>query len=93
MKTLYITRSNNIIIDTENNTVDRIGTSRMGIDSIYVAKEPMHVVYGAGEYQREFDADTNDIIITFYPKEFKNQAIVVKSTEWLENLLEYEKEI
>lgn len=51
----------------------------------------MHIVYGVGEYKREFDVDTNDIIITFYPKEFKYQAIVVKNNEWVENIFEYEK--
>ena len=93
MKTLYITRSNNILIDTENNTSDKIETARQGIDTVYIAKEPMHVVYGHGEYKREFDVDANDIIITFYPKEFKHQAIVVKHAEWAENILEYAKEM
>lgn len=91
MKTLYITRSNNILIDAEKNTANKLETSRQGIDNIYVAKEPMHIVYGVGEYKREFDVDTNDIIITFYPKEFKYQAIVVKNNEWVENIFEYEK--
>ena len=82
MKTLYITRGNNILIDTENSAANKIET-----------KEPMHVVFGVGEYSKEFDVDANDIILTFYPKEFKNQAIVVKNAEWLENILEYEKEM
>lgn len=93
MKTLYITRGNNILIDTENSAANKIETCRQGIDCVYVAKEPMHVVYGVGEYSKEFDVDANDIILTFYPKEFKNQAIVVKNAEWLENILEYEKKM
>lgn len=93
MKTLYITRGNNILVDAENNTANRIDTSRQGIDSVYIAREPMHVVFGVGEYSREFDVDVNDIIITFYPKEYKYQAIAIKNSEWLENILEYEKEI
>lgn len=91
MKTLYISRSNNILIDTENNTANKIDTQRQGIDNIYLIKEPMHIVYGCGEYHKELDADKDDIVITFYPKEFENQVIVVKSPEWLANLLEYER--
>ena len=53
MKTLYITRGNNIVVDTENNTVDRISCDRTAIDDLYRVKEPMHVVYQRGEYKRE----------------------------------------
>lgn len=90
MKTLYITRGNNILVDTENNTANRIDTARQGIDNMYVAKEPMHVVYGVGEYHRETDVDANDIIVTFYPSEFKNKMLIIKNPEWVENILDYE---
>ena len=91
MKTLYISRGNNILIETENNTANKLESSRQGIDNLFIAKEPMHVVYGYGEDNEEFDVDTNDIIITFYPKEFKNKALVIKNEKWLENITEYDK--
>ena len=91
MKNLYITRGNNICIDIENNTVDKLPTSRQAIDYVYSVKEPMHVIYGCGEYKKEADAEPGDIIVTFYDRVFKNQMIIVKNNEWFENVVEYEK--
>lgn len=91
MKTLYITRGNNIVIDTENNTVDKFNTCRQAIDYIYLVEEPVHIVYGSGDIKTETDADKGDIIITFYDKVFKHQMIVVKNDQWAENLIEYKK--
>lgn len=50
MKTLYITRGNNIVVDKESNTANKLKTCRQSIDDIFLVKEPMHVVYGSGEY-------------------------------------------
>lgn len=92
MKTLYLTRGgSNVLVDLENNTANRISTRRGAIDSIYLAEEPMHIVYGSGEYKKELDAEKNDIIVTFYHDTFKNQIIVIKNEDWFDNLVEYEK--
>lgn len=93
MKTLYVTRGNNIAIDTETNSVSRLDSARSAIDYIYVAPEQMHVVYECGEYKRELDVEKNDIIITFYESKFKNKIVVVKSEEWYNNIEQYEKEL
>lgn len=91
MKTLYLTRGNNIVIDQEENTVDKLSSARQGIDYIYLVKEPMHVVYGYGDQQQEFDVKKNEIIVVFYTNVFKNKVVVVKNKQWADNLLEYEK--
>lgn len=91
MKTLYITRGNNIVVDTENNTVDRLTCARTAIDDLFRVKEPMHVVYQRGEYKREMDVEPGDLIITFYDNEFLHQVIVVKNSDWAETLDAYEK--
>lgn len=92
MKTLYITRGNNIVVDTENNTVDRISCDRTAIDDLYRVKEPMHVIYQRGEYKREADVVPGDLIITFYENDFLHQMIVVKNSDWAETLDAYEKQ-
>lgn len=92
MKTLYITRGNNIVVDTENNTVDRISCDRTAIDDLYRVKEPMHVIYQRGEYKREADVVPGDLIITFYENDFLHQMIVVKNSDWVETLDAYEKQ-
>lgn len=91
MKTLYLTRGNNILVDKENDTTGRLDTCRQAIDYIYLVEEPMHVIYQYGETRSEVDAEAGDLIITFYDKVFKNQMIVVKHEQWAENIREYIK--
>ena len=91
MKTLYISNCSNILIDTEENTANTIDTQREAIQRIYLAEEPMHVVYGSGEYKREVDVKKDDLIITFYTDDFENRMIVVKSKDWANNLKKYNK--
>lgn len=91
MKTLYISDGSNILIDTEENTANIIGNQREAIQRIYLAEEPMHVVYSSGEYKREVDVKKDDLIVTFYTDEFENRMIVVKSKDWANNLKKYNK--
>ena len=92
MKTAYITKGCNIVVDEEVKSVKRLDNQRTGIDYIYLAEEPMHVIYGYGEYNKEFDVEKGDIIVVFYPDVFKNKIVIIKNAEWLENLVEYNKE-
>lgn len=92
MNTLYLTRGTNIAVDTETSKVDRIPTTRIAIDNIYLIDKPTHVIYGCGTYQKEVDAKEGDIVITFYDKVFKHQMIVISNEEWAENIIEYRKE-
>lgn len=87
MKTLYLTSNSNIIIDTENNSADRIDSERESISRIYMANEPTHVVFGKGEFKKEFDVKKDDIIITFYGygEDWPNRVVVAKSKEWVAN--------
>lgn len=91
MKTLYLTRGNNILIDTEENTADRLTSAPQRIDYVYLAKEPMHVIFGEGDNKKEFDVKKGELIVTFYEKDFKNRAIVVKNKQWADNITTYEK--
>lgn len=91
MKTLYLTRSANIVVDTEDNYVSKLKSERQAIDYIYVVDEPMHIVYGYEDNKYELDADAGDIVITFYEKSFKHPIVLIKSEEWKENIFEYRK--
>lgn len=91
MKTLYISNGSNILIDTEENTANTMDSQREAIQRIYLAEEPMHVVYGCGEYKREVDVKKDDLIITFYTDDFENRMIVVKNKDWANNLKKYNK--
>ena len=90
MKTMYINQRTNIVVDTEQNSVGCVNRSRVAIEDIYLVKENMHVVYQQGTYKREFDVEPGDIIVTFYADEFDNKIIVVKSSDWKENIINYE---
>lgn len=91
MKTLYISNNSNILIDTEENTANSLDSQREAIQRIYLAEEPMHVVYGSGEYKREVDVKKDDVIVTFYTDDFENRIVVVKSKDWANNLKKYNK--
>lgn len=87
MKTLYLTGGySNIVVDPETEYVNKLEPISLGIDSAYFVEEPMHVIYGKGEYKRELDVKKGDIIITFYSGRFKHQVVVVKSKDWAENI-------
>lgn len=92
MKTLYLTNGGSICIDPEENYVDRVSSEREGINRIYLAKEPMHVVYGEGEYKRELDVKKDDLIITFYSDDWKEKIVVAKSKDWANNIKKYNEE-
>lgn len=91
MNTLYVTRGSNILVNTEDNTADRLPTARQGIDYIYYIEEPTHIVYGCGETHCEADAEAGDIAVVFYTDVFKNPLIVVKNEQWAENIIAYRK--
>lgn len=89
MKTLYMTTTGNMVIDPETNTAEPIRTERQAITSIFLIKEPMHIVLTEGEYKKEVDAKANSLVIKFYASEFKNKFVLVDDPEWLENINEY----
>lgn len=93
MKTLYLTSNSNIIIDTENNSVDKIDSERESISRIYLATEPTHVIFGEGEFKKEFDVKKDDIIVTFYAcgADWPNRVVVAKSKDWVANFKAYHK--
>ena len=88
MKNLYILEGVGVQVE-ENGELTRIDSEYEGISRIFVATEPTHIVYKNGGVRQEVDADTNDIVITFYRDEIPNKVIVAKSDKWLENLKSY----
>ena len=93
MKTMYIREGVNMTVDLDTNEISSVPSAREAIQRIYVAPEPMHVVYQSGKYKEEVDVEKNDIIVTFYTDEFDKRIIVVKSEEWTKNIEGYEKRI
>lgn len=91
MKTMYIREGVNMTVDLDTNEISSVPSAREAIQRIYVAPEPMHVVYQSGKYKEEADVEKNDIIVTFYTDEFDKRMIVVKSEEWTKNIEGYEK--
>lgn len=89
MKTLYVTQGSNILINPDDNTADKIESSPVSIDRVYLIEEPTHIVYGYGETHIEADADKGDLVVVFYNREFDNRMIVVKNEQWTENIVEF----
>ena len=91
MKTMFIREGVNMTVDLDTNEIDSIPSAREAIQRIYVAPEPMHVVYQSGNRKEEADVEKDDVIVTFYTDEFDKRMIVVKSAEWTANITAYEK--
>lgn len=91
MKTMFIKEGINMTVDPETNEISSIPSAREAIQRIYVAPEPMHVVYQSGNRKEETDVEKDDVIVTFYTDEFDKRMIVVKSEEWTANIAAYEK--
>lgn len=99
MKTLVFVahgryRKNPTIIDFDKHTVDALETCRSGIDDIYVAPEDLEVRFKKDGKDTIIKANKGDVIITFYQQDWiKNPVIVVKNSDWKENIIEYAKQI
>ena len=91
MKTMFIKEGTNMTVNLETNEISSIPSAREAIQRIYVAPEPMHVIYQSGQRREEADVEKDDVIVTFYTDEFDKRMIVVKSEEWTKNLEGYEK--
>ena len=90
MKTLYIPDSSaGIVIDSENQAVKQLPSEREAISRIFIAKEDMHVVYEQNGEQKICNIDAGNLLIVFYDHTFKNRVVVVNSSEWIENIKDY----
>lgn len=99
MKTLvFVTQGryyrNPTIIDFDKHTVNALETFRSGIDNIYIAPEDLEVRFKKNGKDTVIKANKGDVIITFYPEDWvKNTVIVVKNSDWKENIIEHYKQI
>lgn len=88
MKTLLITKSNYMAcVDPESMNVEDVKYAREAISRIVRIKEDCLVKSG----EKEIEAKSGDILITFYDQDFPNRFVVVRSKEWVENLDTYEE--
>ena len=88
---MFIKEGLNMTVDPETNEISSVSSAREAIQRIYVAPEPMHVIYQSGSRKEEADVEVNDVIVTFYTDEFDMRMIVVKSEEWTKNIEAYNK--
>lgn len=99
MKTLvFVThgryRKNPTIIDFDKHTVNALETCRSGIDDIYIAPEDLEVRFKKDGKDTIIKANKGDVIITFYHEDWvKNPVIVVKNSDWKENIIEHAKQM
>ena len=78
-----------IIVDTDTAEVKAINRSARGIDDIYVIPEDAHIEWKSKFFPDktiEVDANKNDILVTFYDKDFGTDFVIIKSEDWLECL-------
>jgi hypothetical protein len=91
MKTLYLNGRGATCVDFENKKVSPLESAPRYVDDVFVVNEPMHVIYSYKNETQEFDAEANDIVVTFYSDDYMTRAVVVKSEQWLKNIEDYNK--
>ena len=99
MKTLiFVTHGryhkNPTVIDFDKHTANALETCRSGIDDIYIAPEDLEIRFKKDKKDTIIKANKGDVIITFYPEDWiKNPVIVVKNSDWKENIIEHAKQM
>ena len=93
MKTMYVSDNTNIVVDFDTQVASHLDSKREGISRIYLIPEDMKIIVKKGDKSIELNAEKDDLLITFYENTFTNPAVLVKSTEWINNINEYDAEI
>lgn len=78
-----------IIVDVEAAEVEAIERFARGIDDVYVVPEDAHIEWTSKLFpDRTIEADVkkDDILITFYDRDFGTDFVIVKSEDWLKAL-------
>ena len=78
-----------IVVDTEAAEVNAINRSTRGIDDIYVIPEDAHIEWESKFFPDktiEADVKKNDILVTFYDRDFGADFVIVQSEDWLKAL-------
>lgn len=78
-----------IIVDTDAAEVQAINRSARGIDEIYVIPEDAHIEWTSKLFPDktvEADIKKDDILITFYDRDFGIDFVIIKSKDWLKAL-------
>lgn len=91
MKTLYLTQAtSNIVVDKESDIVDTLPVvDRYTIRNLYLAEEPMHVVYGFGDQKEEIDVKKGDLVALFYGRKgLENIPVLttIKCPVWVKRI-------
>lgn len=91
MKKVFISTLGAIGLDTDTEEVFEIKRKREAISNIRLIEEPTTVIVNYGSKKYELTAEKDDILITFYEKDFDIPVIIVKNKDWVENIKNYEK--
>jgi len=90
MKTLYLTRNSNIVVNDDNQEICSLKDTWPRINSVYLITEPMKVVFGGSEVKeaKTFEVEPNQVIITFYSDGdvTPNQVVVIDNKEFVDNI-------
>lgn len=97
MKTLYLTYRAGLTVDSENNTVSEMKSTRNAVGDVYLITEDMQVITGNSVLQgdtekytgEQFDAKAGDIILSFYESKYPHKFVLIHSNEWKENIDNY----
>lgn len=92
MKNIYLTRSQNMVVDDENGpSIDCLRDIWPRIEKLYVIDEDCHVIFGGREEPnvQEFDVKAGNVIITFYSdiERTPHSVVVIDNKEFTENMI------
>lgn len=93
MKTIAATYNSDVlIVDTETANIEPLDVQRNACNRVYMAPEDMHFKFiDRDRSVEEFDVKAGDIILAFWDTDFPHKYIKITSSEWKENLDNYNK--
>lgn len=78
-----------IIVDTDTAEVYAINRSARGIDDVYIIPEDANFEWTSKMFPDKTiceDVKKDDILITFYDRDFGTDFVIIKSKDWLKAL-------
>ena len=90
MKTLLVSTDGTVVFNEDEKKLEHIYSTPDRISRMYIAKEPMEVLYNDDGVEVRKPVEKDDIVILFYnTTTYKYPVVVAKCPEWAENVRLY----
>lgn len=92
MKTWYLNRRSNMLIDTENGSATHVDSEYTSIDSCYIAPEDCDMTFTDKKGNvTKYKIKKGQMVVTFYSEDMPNPMIIIDDPKFVENIIAYKE--